>query len=61
LEQKIYKKNQKKEEEHNNMNDKQINDNNEKKILYSKMVTFGYLTYCKGKISIPNKELKKNL
>jgi len=41
------------------MNEKQINDNNEKKILYSKMVTFGYLTYCKGKISIPNKELKE--
>jgi len=23
------------------------------------MVTFGYLTYCKGKISIPNKELEE--
>ncbi|KAG4097811.1 hypothetical protein H8356DRAFT_1291734 [Neocallimastix lanati (nom. inval.)] len=31
----------------------------EKEILYSKMVTFGYLTYYNGKISIPNKELKE--
>ncbi|KAG4097809.1 hypothetical protein H8356DRAFT_1308748 [Neocallimastix lanati (nom. inval.)] len=30
-----------------------------KEILYSKMVTFGYLTYYNGKISIPNKELKE--
>jgi len=27
--------------------------------LYSKIVTFGYLTYYNGKISIPNKELEK--
>ncbi|ORY10777.1 hypothetical protein LY90DRAFT_677959 [Neocallimastix californiae] len=30
-----------------------------KEILYSKMVTFGYLTYYKGKISIPNEELRE--
>jgi len=30
-----------------------------KEILYSKIVTFGYLTYYNGKISIPNKELKE--
>ncbi|KAL6617961.1 hypothetical protein U3516DRAFT_779973 [Neocallimastix sp. 'constans'] len=30
-----------------------------KEILYSKMVTFGYLTYYNEKISIPNKELKE--
>ncbi|ORY09054.1 hypothetical protein LY90DRAFT_518927 [Neocallimastix californiae] len=30
-----------------------------KEIFYSKMVTFGYLTYYNGKISIPNKELKE--
>ncbi|KAL6602417.1 hypothetical protein U3516DRAFT_815693 [Neocallimastix sp. 'constans'] len=30
-----------------------------KEILYSKMVTFGYLTYYNGKVSIPNKELKE--
>ncbi|KAG4083357.1 hypothetical protein H8356DRAFT_1065047 [Neocallimastix lanati (nom. inval.)] len=36
-------------------------ENNEpvKEVLYSKMVTFGYLTYYKGKISIPNEELKE--
>ncbi|ORX64841.1 hypothetical protein BCR32DRAFT_286817 [Anaeromyces robustus] len=36
---------------------------NEKKLkaeLYSKMVTFGFLTYYDGKISIPNKELEEN-
>ncbi|KAG4082964.1 hypothetical protein H8356DRAFT_1749639 [Neocallimastix lanati (nom. inval.)] len=31
-----------------------------KEILYSKMVTFGYLTYYNGKISIPNEELIRN-
>jgi len=30
-----------------------------KKALYSKMVTFGFLTYYDGKISIPNNELKE--
>ncbi len=28
-----------------------------KKELYSKMVTFGFLSYYRGEISIPNKEL----
>ncbi|ORX76571.1 hypothetical protein BCR32DRAFT_303752 [Anaeromyces robustus] len=32
-----------------------------KKELYSKMVTFGYLSYYNGKISIPNKELLEKL
>ncbi|OUM58849.1 hypothetical protein PIROE2DRAFT_64142 [Piromyces sp. E2] len=40
------------------MNEKQNNDEM-KIILYSKMVTFGFLTYYDGKISIPNKELKE--
>ncbi|KAG4083360.1 hypothetical protein H8356DRAFT_1065051 [Neocallimastix lanati (nom. inval.)] len=31
-----------------------------KEILYSKMVTFGYLTYYNGKIFIPNEELIRN-
>jgi len=35
---------------------KKENDNMKIK-LYSKMVTYGFLTYCNGKISIPNKEL----
>jgi len=39
--------------------DKNKNNINKKKQLYSKMVTFGFLTYCDGKISIPNKELKE--
>ena len=30
-----------------------------KNILYSKMVTYGFITYCKGKISIPYNELKE--
>eukprot|EP00833_Pecoramyces_ruminatium_P006898 jgi/Orpsp1_1/1180930/evm.model.c7180000075152.1 len=42
----------------NEMNEKQNNKN--KKVLYSKMVTFGFLTYYDGKISIPNEELKEN-
>jgi hypothetical protein len=44
-------------EETNNTN----NENNDamKEDIYSKMVTFGYLTYYKGKLSIPNNELKE--
>jgi len=33
------------------------NEDIKKKILYSKMVTFGFLTYYHGKIFIPNQEL----
>ncbi|ORX72562.1 hypothetical protein BCR32DRAFT_297222 [Anaeromyces robustus] len=44
-------------------NNKETNEKtNEKKLkaeLYSKMVTFGFLTYYDGKISIPNKELEE--
>jgi len=39
-------------------NEEQNNDEM-KKILYSKMVSFGFLTYYDGKISIPNTELKE--
>ncbi|KAL6611823.1 hypothetical protein U3516DRAFT_813328 [Neocallimastix sp. 'constans'] len=44
-------------EETNNTN----NENNDamKEGIYSKMVTFGYLTYYKGKLLIPNNELKE--
>ncbi|ORX64853.1 hypothetical protein BCR32DRAFT_297922 [Anaeromyces robustus] len=44
-------------------NNKETNEKKkEKKLkaeLYSKMVTFGFLTYYDGKISIPNKELEE--
>ncbi|OUM58856.1 hypothetical protein PIROE2DRAFT_21319 [Piromyces sp. E2] len=47
------------EENIRNLINKQQNNNNEKKEkLYTKMVTYGFLTYCDGKISIPNNELK---
>ncbi|ORX65570.1 hypothetical protein BCR32DRAFT_113801 [Anaeromyces robustus] len=39
-------------------NEKTI-ENEMKAELYSKMVTFGFLTYYDGKISIPNKELEE--
>jgi hypothetical protein len=39
--------------------DKNKENINKKKKLYSKMVTFGFLTYYDGEISIPNKELKE--
>ncbi|KAL6589942.1 hypothetical protein U3516DRAFT_652417 [Neocallimastix sp. 'constans'] len=43
------------------LNEKTKNENNDamKEDIYSKMVTFGYLTYYEGKLSIPNNELKE--
>jgi len=38
-------------------NNEKKNNDKMKKELYSKMVTYGYLTYYKGEISIPNEEL----
>ncbi|KAG4091459.1 hypothetical protein H8356DRAFT_604864 [Neocallimastix lanati (nom. inval.)] len=53
-----------KDTETNDSQEKTKKDNdedniNKKKQLYSKMVTYGFLTYCNGKISIPNKELQE--
>ncbi|KAG4093371.1 hypothetical protein H8356DRAFT_1311921 [Neocallimastix lanati (nom. inval.)] len=43
------------------LNEETKNENNDamKEDIYSKMVTFGYLTYYEGKLSIPNNELKE--
>ncbi|ORX77622.1 hypothetical protein BCR32DRAFT_283033 [Anaeromyces robustus] len=41
------------------INDKETSKNDMKTELYSKMVTFGFLTYYDGNISIPNKELEE--
>jgi len=51
---------EKKKEKVDDEKEKEKKRNNEmKKKLYSKMVTYGFLTYCDGKISIPNEELKE--
>ncbi|ORX35495.1 hypothetical protein BCR32DRAFT_288638, partial [Anaeromyces robustus] len=40
-------------------NNEETSESDMKTELYSKMVTFGFLTYYDGKISIPNKELEE--
>jgi len=54
----IHKKKKKKKKKKTKKDNDEFNIN-KKKQLYSKMVTFGFLTYYDGKISIPNKELQE--